>query len=63
MTDTDWDLVEDILLNHQLLFRARGFANKDIMNRMEKLTAQTNQVIFRKGDPSVYFYIIIKGKV
>ena len=63
LTDIDWDLVEDILLNHQLLFRARGYANKDIMNRMERLSAQANQIIFRKGDPSAYFYIIVKGKV
>jgi CRP-like cAMP-binding protein len=33
------------------------------MNRLEKLSANPNQVIFRKGDPSAYFYIIIKGKV
>ena len=56
-------MVEGILLNHQLLFRARGYANKEIMNRLECLEANTNQVVFKKGDPSTYFYIIIQGKL
>lgn len=34
INEDDWDMVENILLNHQLLFRARGYANKDIMNRL-----------------------------
>lgn len=63
MTDKDWDMVEDILLNHQLLFKARGYANKEIMNRLENFQAAPKQIIFRKGDPSNYFYIIIYGTI
>ena len=50
-------------MNHHLLFRARGYANKDIMSRLESLQANKGQTIFKKGDPSTYFYIIIQGNV
>ena len=39
LMEEDWDMVENILLNHQLLFRAKGFANKEIMNRLENYQA------------------------
>ncbi len=56
-------MVESILLNHQLLFKARGYANKEIMNRLENFEARPEQTIFKKGDPSNYFYIIIQGSI
>ena len=50
-------------MNHHLLFSARGYANKDIMSRLESLQANKGQTIFKKGDPSTYFYIITRGNV
>ena len=41
---------------------ARGFV-KDIMANVEKSTYEAGDVIFKEGDETRYFYILIKGHV
>ena len=33
------------------------------MNRLESFKAAQGQLIFAKGDPSNYFYVVVKGEV
>jgi CRP-like cAMP-binding protein len=51
------------MVKHSLLFKARGYANREIMNRLESFKAKAEDTIFCKGDPSTYFYVIVRGSV
>jgi hypothetical protein len=46
-------------MSHPLFYKTRNFAGREIVDRLEKLVAESNQVIFSKNEDSDYFYIVV----
>ena len=63
VTEEDWNLVEGTLQKHYLLYKAKGYAAKEIVNNLDKFELESGQVVFTKGDESTYFYVILSGRV
>lgn len=56
-------MIEGLLQGHHLFYKVKSFTGREIMSKLEKFTAKQGDVIFRKGDPANYFYIILEGIV
>jgi signal-transduction protein with cAMP-binding, CBS, and nucleotidyltransferase domain len=56
-------MIEDLLLGHHLFYKVKTFAGREIITKLEKFTAEAGEIIFRKGDISNYFYIILEGTI
>lgn len=50
-------------MSHPLFYKTRNFAGREIIDRLEKLVAESNQTIFNKNEESDYFYIVVQGLV